>query len=216
MTGFHLWAVVLPQVIEGSLTVLVLYRAVRRLHGPLAGIVAALCLATSPVTVLLNRGNISDSLLILLLVLAADAASQAIATGRPRSLLLAGLYVGLAFQTKMLEAWVLLPAMALTYLLFVPAALRARWSAVGRFALVAVLVSLSWMTVVSVIPHMTAPSSNASESNSVFEQVFYYNGLDFADVHLPGSALGRPAPFLAERRAPSSSPQGSAGSGTGC
>src|ERR1700689_3183546 len=74
-TGFHVWAVVLPQVIEGSLAVLVLYRAVRRLAGPVAGIVAAACLAASPINVLLNRGNISDSLFVLLLVLAADAAT---------------------------------------------------------------------------------------------------------------------------------------------
>jgi 4-amino-4-deoxy-L-arabinose transferase-like glycosyltransferase len=67
--GFHIWALVLPQVIEGVLTVLVLYRAVRRLAGPIAGIVAAAALASSPVTVALNRGNVADSLLILLAVL---------------------------------------------------------------------------------------------------------------------------------------------------
>jgi 4-amino-4-deoxy-L-arabinose transferase-like glycosyltransferase len=36
--GFQIWAIVLPQVIEGALTVLVLYRAVRRIAGPVAGI----------------------------------------------------------------------------------------------------------------------------------------------------------------------------------
>ena len=71
--GFHIWAIVLPQVLEGALTILVLYRVVRRLCGPLAGIVAVAVLAASPVTVALNRGNVADSLLILMLVLAADA-----------------------------------------------------------------------------------------------------------------------------------------------
>ncbi len=33
--GLHTWAIILPQVIEGILTVVVLYRAVRRLAGPL-------------------------------------------------------------------------------------------------------------------------------------------------------------------------------------
>ncbi len=84
--GFHTWAIVLPQVIEGVLTILVLYRAVRRLAGPAAGIVAAVVVATSPVTVALNRGNVADSLLILLLVLAADAATAAVVSGRLRSL----------------------------------------------------------------------------------------------------------------------------------
>jgi 4-amino-4-deoxy-L-arabinose transferase-like glycosyltransferase len=71
--GFHLWAIVLPQVVEGALTVLVLYRTVRRLAGSGAALMAAAVMAISPATTLLDRGNISDSLLILLLVLAADA-----------------------------------------------------------------------------------------------------------------------------------------------
>src|SRR5580658_7951958 len=63
--GFHLWAIVLPQVIEGTLTVLVIFRAVRRVAGSTAALGAAVVLALSPVVVLLDRGNVSDSLLIL-------------------------------------------------------------------------------------------------------------------------------------------------------
>src|SRR6202167_1179670 len=113
--GLHSWAIILPQVIEGILTVLVLYRAVSRLAGRAAGLIAALVLAVSPATVALNRENISDSLLILLLVLAADAVSGAIAAGTLGRLLLAGLWVGLAFQAKEIEAWMVLPALALAY-----------------------------------------------------------------------------------------------------
>ena len=76
--GLHTWAIILPQVIEGILTVLVLYRAVTRLAAA-AGLISALVLAVSPATVALDRENISDSLLILLLVLAANAVSGAIA-----------------------------------------------------------------------------------------------------------------------------------------
>ena len=81
--GVHTWVIVLPQAIEGVLTVLVLYRAVQRLAGPAAGLIAAAVLVVSPATVALNRGNISDSLMILLLVLAADAVSAALARGEP-------------------------------------------------------------------------------------------------------------------------------------
>ena len=80
--GFHVWALVLPQVVEGMLTVLVLFRAVRRVAGAGAGLVAAVVMAGSPAVILLDRGNISDSLLILLLVLAADATIRACQTGR--------------------------------------------------------------------------------------------------------------------------------------
>ena len=114
-------------MVEGVLTILVLYRAVRRLAGPVAGLTAAAVLAVTPVTVLLSRGNVSDSLLVLLLVLAADATSAALLTGSLWQLLLAGVWVGLAFQAKMVQAWLALPALAAAYLLAAPAArLRAR------------------------------------------------------------------------------------------
>jgi 4-amino-4-deoxy-L-arabinose transferase-like glycosyltransferase len=176
--GFHIWALVVPQAIEGILTVLVLYRAVRRLAGAPAGLAAAVVLAVTPVTVLLNRGNVSDSLLILLLVLAADAASAALLTGRLRTLCLAGVWVGLAFQAKMVQAWLVLPGLAAAYLLAAPAArLRTRIGHVALAGVITVLVSLSWMTAVSLVPGHDRPYVDGSHNDSVYSQVFYYNGV---------------------------------------
>jgi 4-amino-4-deoxy-L-arabinose transferase-like glycosyltransferase len=195
--GFHIWALVLPQVVEGVLTILVLYRAVRRLAGPAAGLTAAAALAVTPVTVLLNRGNVSDSLLILLLVLAADAASAALLTGSLRQLLLAGVWVGLAFQAKMIQAWLVLPALGAAYLLAAPAArLRTRCAHVALAGLVAAVVSLSWMTAVSLVPSQDRPYVDGSADDSVYTQVFDYNGLG----RLTGNWVtiaGPPSPLLA-------------------
>jgi 4-amino-4-deoxy-L-arabinose transferase-like glycosyltransferase len=236
--GLHTWAIILPQVIEGILTVLVLYRAVRRLAGPAAGLIAALVLAVSPATVALDRENISDTLLILLLVLAADAVSGAIAglaaggagsdaslgasdpdrpspgaaggdhpvageraaparrgagaadPGRPGDrdagvrgpgrtlgrLILAGVWVGLAFQAKEIEAWMVLPALGLAYLLSGPGPVLRRAGQLAVGAVIVALVSVSWMTVVSLVPAADRPYVDGSHDNSVFEQVFAYNG----------------------------------------
>jgi len=177
--GFHVWSVVLPQAVEGTLTVLVLYRAVRRVAGAGAGLTAAAVLAATPVTILLNRGNISDSLLILLLVLAADATTAAFTTGRLTLLLVAGVWVGLAFQAKMLQAWLVLPALFLAYLLAAPSPVLARrLGHVALAALVALGVSLSWMLVVSAVPAHDRPYVDGSCNDSVFSQVFLYNGTD--------------------------------------
>ena len=175
--GFHTWAIVLPQVIAGVLTILVLYRAVHRLAGPLAGIVAAAVVATSPVTVALNRGNVADSLLMLLVVLAADATSTALTNGRLRSLLMAGVWVGLAFQAKMTVAWLVLPALAAAYLLAAPARPSVRLGHVALAGAVTLLVSVSWMTVVSLVPAHDRPYVDGTQDNSVFSQTFDYNGL---------------------------------------
>jgi 4-amino-4-deoxy-L-arabinose transferase-like glycosyltransferase len=176
--GFHIWALVLPQVVEGVLTILVLYRVVRRLAGPAAGLTAAGVLAVTPITVLLSRGNVSDSLLILLLVLAADATSAALLTGSLRQLLLAGVWVGLAFQAKMIQAWLALPALAAAYLLAAPAVkLRTRCAHVALAGVVTAVVSLSWMTAVSLVPSQDRPYVDGSADDSVYTQVFDYNGL---------------------------------------
>jgi 4-amino-4-deoxy-L-arabinose transferase-like glycosyltransferase len=196
--GFHLWAIVLPQVVEGTLTVLVIYRALRRVSGPGAGLVAATVLALSPGTVLLNRGNISDSLLILLLVLAADATTRAIVEGRLPSLLMAGLWVGLAFQAKMIQAWLVLPALYLAYLVAAPTARLFRRSGhVLLASLVVVVVSLSWMTAVSAIPAHDRPYVDGSCDDSLYSQVFLYNGLErLSGNELQAPGCSRPSEFL--------------------
>jgi 4-amino-4-deoxy-L-arabinose transferase-like glycosyltransferase len=189
--GPERWALVVPQVIEGALTVLVLYHAVRRLAGPGAGVLAAAILAISPATVALNRGNISDTLMILLAVLAADAVVTAIVTGRWRPVLLAGLWVGLAFQAKMIEAWLVLPAMAGCCLLAAPGGLARRIARTGALAAVAGAVSLSWMTVVTLWPSAHRPYVDGSTTNSVFQQVFVYNGLGRLDQVSPNQLVTR-------------------------
>lgn len=197
--GFHVWALVLPQIVEGVLTILVLYRAVRRLAGPVAGIAGAVILAASPVTVALNRGNVSDSLLILLTVLAADAASAALLSGRLRSLLLAGVWVGLAFQAKMVQAWLVLPALAGAYLLAAPGSPRLRFGHVLLAGAVTVVVSLSWMSVVSLVPADERPYVDGSRNDSLFSQVFDYNGIARLSGGQSLLAAGPPAPFLVKQ-----------------
>jgi 4-amino-4-deoxy-L-arabinose transferase-like glycosyltransferase len=183
--GFHLWAMLLPQVIEGTLTVFVLYRVVRRVAGPLAGVVAAAVLAVSPITVLMNRGNVSDTLLLLLLVLAADAMTSAISSGRGRTLVLVGLLVGLAFQAKMLEAWLVLPAFAIAYVLAAPAeSLYRRLGHCLVMGVTVIIVSLSWMTAVALVPAHDRPFIDGSCNNSIYSQVFLYNAGDRISGHL--------------------------------
>jgi 4-amino-4-deoxy-L-arabinose transferase-like glycosyltransferase len=189
--GYSAWAMILPQIMEGIGAVLVLYRAVARLAGPLAGLVAAFVLAVSPAVVALDRGDISDSLMILLLVVAADAVSGVIIRDGRRQLrlLLAALCVGLAFQAKMTEAWLLLPALGLAYLVSGPGTLRRRvWEAVVA-GLVTAVVSIAWMSAVSLVPAASRPYVDGSQNDSVFAQVFTYNGLGRFDEQTPLQAL---------------------------
>ena len=187
--GLHAWAIVAPQVVEGMASVLVLYRVVRRLSGALAGIVAAAVLVVSPATVLLNRGNIPDTLMILLLLLAADATVSAILSGRLRSLVVAGILVGLAFQAKMIEAWLVLPALALAYLVGARESVGRRLARLGAAGVVVAAVSLAWMVFVSLWPASHRPYVDGSSNNSIFHQVFVYNGFGRIDQASPNQLL---------------------------
>lgn len=174
--GFHPWALVLPQVLAGMATVPLLYRAVRRLAGPGAGLLSALVLTVTPAVVALNRGNISDTVMVLLLVAAADAVSGAVVAGGRGRILLAGAWVGLAFQAKMLEAWLVLPALALPYLVAGPGRTGRRVLDLVLGGAVTAVVSLAWTTAVALVPATARPWVDGSTGDSPFEQVFVYNG----------------------------------------
>jgi 4-amino-4-deoxy-L-arabinose transferase-like glycosyltransferase len=187
--GLHTWSIVLPQVIEGTFSILVLFRLVRRLCGPAAGLLAAFLLAVSPANVALNRGNIADTLMIFLLLLAADSLVSAISSNRWSSLLLAGLWVGLAFQAKMLEAWLVLPALWLVLVVGEHGRWTRRLLRIGVLTIVVAIVSVSWMTMVTLTPSSSRPYADGSPDNSVFSQVFVYNGFGRVDQASPDQLL---------------------------
>ena len=176
--GFHAWALTLPQVIEGVLSVLVLHRAVRRWAGTDAALLAAALFTLTPVVAGLFRTAVEEPAFTLLLLLAADATQRAARDARLRSLLLAGVWVGLAFQAKMLEAFAVLPALALVYALSAPAALRRRLVHLGLAGAVTLAVSASWMLLVTLTPAQDRPYVDGSTDNSAVSMVVGYNFLN--------------------------------------
>lgn len=176
--GFNVWSQILPQAVEGALTVLVLYRVVRRLAGPVAGIAAAVVLAASPAAVTLNRGNIPDSLMILLVVLATDSTVTAIRRGRWTSIVMAGVWTALAFDAKMAEAWLVLPALGLAYLV---AGRESLWPRIGKIVVlgaVVLVISMAYLVFVQLTPASQRPViDGGGTSNSIYHMVFSYNGV---------------------------------------
>ncbi len=177
--GFHGWSILLPQALAGVASVALLWWLVRRVWGTTAGLIAALALAVTPISVVTNRNNTIDSLLVLTLLGATWAVTKAVESPRRplRWLLLGAALVGLGFNIKMLEAYLVLPALWLTYLLVA----RSRWLVrIGHLAVstvVLVAVSLSWATIVDLTPASQRPYVGSSQTNSVLELAFGYNGL---------------------------------------
>jgi 4-amino-4-deoxy-L-arabinose transferase-like glycosyltransferase len=106
--------------------------------------------------------------------------------------------VGLAFQAKMMQAWLVLPALAFAYALSAPGPLRRRAGHVALAGLVTFAVSLSWMTVVSLVPKDQRPYADGTTNDSIFSQVFDYNGISRLE-HGQYRGAGPPAPFLVKQ-----------------
>nr|WP_316959309.1 glycosyltransferase family 39 protein [Streptomyces sp. TRM68367] len=176
--GFHPWAVTMPQVLEGVASLLVLHRVVRRWAGAGAALIAATAFLVTPVAVGLFRTAVEDPAFTLCLLLAAEATQRAARDGRLRPLLLAGVWVGLGFQAKMLEAWAVLPALALVYLISAPVPLRKRLAHLGAAAVVTTAVSASWMLAATLTPARDRPYIDGTTDNSAFSMVVGYNFLD--------------------------------------
>jgi 4-amino-4-deoxy-L-arabinose transferase-like glycosyltransferase len=173
--GFSSFSVLLPQALATIGAVALLYATVRRAFGPAAGLLAAAALALTPVTVAIARVNNPDALLVLLLVLSAWLTLRAVESGRTKHLAWAGAVVGLAFMTKMLQGWMVVPALAAAYALAGPPRLldRVRGLLVAGAAMVAV--SAAWPLAVTLWPG-SAPYIGGSTDGSAWDLILGYNG----------------------------------------
>ncbi|GAA4668284.1 ArnT family glycosyltransferase [Nocardioides nanhaiensis] len=191
--GLSSWSLLVPQALIGVATVALLHRTVRRSTGSAAaGLVAGAVLALTPVAVLMFRFDNPDALLVLLLVGATAATLRAVEPTRHpvRWLALAGALVGLAFLTKMLQAFLVVPALALVYLLAAGAPLLRR---LGHLlvALAALVASAGWwVALVELWPAADRPYIGGSQTNSVLELTLGYNGLGRLTGEQVGSVGG--------------------------
>jgi 4-amino-4-deoxy-L-arabinose transferase-like glycosyltransferase len=176
--GFKGWALILPQSLAAVLSVGILYIIVKRAYGVTAGLVSALVLAITPISVAVSRTNQLDSLLLVSLLLAALGILIATERSSLRWLLLGSALIGLGFNIKMFAAYMVLPAFLLLYLL---GSRLGFWKKIGHLAaavLVLAAVSLSWALIVDLTPKNRRPFVGGSKTDSVIELAVDYNGIN--------------------------------------
>jgi 4-amino-4-deoxy-L-arabinose transferase-like glycosyltransferase len=177
LLGLSSWSILLPEALMGVATVVILYRAVRRSFGPIAATIAGLVMALTPVAVLIFRYNNPDAVLTLLLVGGAAALVRALETGRLRWVVLAAALVGLGFDAKYLQAYLVLPAFALTYAVAAPGGLRHRLVGLTVAAVTVLVTSLWWVVIVELIPTSLRPYIGGSTTDSAVQLLLGYDGL---------------------------------------
>ncbi|WP_326943388.1 glycosyltransferase family 39 protein [Amycolatopsis sp. NBC_01307] len=175
--GFSSFTVLAPQALMGVASVGLLYLAVKRTSGPVAGLMAGALLAVTPVAALMFRFNNPDALLVLLMVAGAYFVVRATEKASPGWLALAGAAIGFGFLTKMMQAFLVLPAFGLVYLIAAPTSLGKRLLHLGG-AVVALVVSAGWfIALVDLWPTASRPYIGGSEGDSLLELALGYNGL---------------------------------------
>ncbi|MEU4089069.1 glycosyltransferase family 39 protein [Streptomyces aureus] len=175
--GFGTWQMMAPMVAAALGTIWILHASVKRYFGHAAAAVAALVLALTPITVAINRDNNPDTTLVLLMVAGAALGLRATREGRLLPLLGSAVCFGLAFNTKMLQAYIALPAVVAVYLY----ASRLPWTRKLRDLLLAAVAlavaSFWWAAAVSLVPAADRPYIGGSTDGSAWDLIMGYNGL---------------------------------------
>ena len=193
--GFSGVSIILPQALAGVVSVILIYFIVKRAFGGIAGLISALCLAITPIFVAASRNNTIDNMLVMVLLLACLALSVAAKRGKFKYLIISMVLVGVGFNVKMLQAYMVVPALYITYLLATNVSVKKRivHLVVSTFVLVAV--SLSWALIVDSVPAANRPYVDSSTNNTVMELIVGHNGterlsLSSSSKGVGGGALG--------------------------
>lgn len=188
--GLGGWQILVPQALMGVGTTAVLYGAVRRQFGPVAALLSGVAFALTPVAALMFRFNNPDALLALLMTVTVSCVLRALDGARTGWLVGAGAAVGLAFLTKTLQAFVILPPLAVLYAVCAPTRLRRR---LGQLLLAGVAMVVAggwWVAVVELWPAGSRPYIGGSQNNSFLELTLGYNGLGRINGNETGSVGG--------------------------
>jgi len=175
--GFNAIAIHLPQVLAGVLSVLLVFVLARRVASAAGAAIAALIAAIMPASVAVDRSNLADSWLLLVLLGAVALTLSATDKGNAKRLALGSALIGVGFITKLVVAYLALPAIFLTYLLTAPITFRRRLLHLACAAVVVVLTSLVWPVAVDLVPQDRRPYIAETNDNSMLSLAFGFQGI---------------------------------------
>ncbi|MDH6570182.1 4-amino-4-deoxy-L-arabinose transferase-like glycosyltransferase [Streptomyces sp. SAI-117] len=175
--GFGTWQMMAPEIAAALGTIWILHTSVKRVFGHAAAAIAALVLALTPITVAINRDNNPDTILVLLMVGGAALALRAVRTDRLLPLIGSAVCFGLAFNTKMLQGYIALPAVFAVYVYASKLGWRKKAVNLGLAAVALAVSSFWWATAVSLVPAEDRPYIGGSTDGSAWNLIMGYNGL---------------------------------------
>ncbi len=176
--GFSGWSILVPQALAGVLSVILIYLIVKKFFGGAAGLLSALFLSVTPVFVAVSRNNSVDNQVVFALVLACWALLAAVREGKFRYLAVCMLMIGIGFNIKMLQAYMILPAIFVVYLFSNKISIPKRVLHLIAGSAILLAVSLSWALIVDSIPSDSRPYIGSSSNNTVMSLITGHNGAE--------------------------------------
>ncbi|MGI5279058.1 ArnT family glycosyltransferase [Streptomyces rochei] len=177
LLGYGTWQMMLPLILAALATIWVLHSCVKRVWGHGAAALAALVLALTPITVAINRDNNPDTLLVFLMVGGAALGLRAVRDGRLLPLLGSAVCFGLAFNTKMLQGYIALPAVFVVYLYATDLGWAKRIRNLVLAAVALAVAGFWWAAAVSLVPASERPYIGGSTDGTAWDLIMGYNGL---------------------------------------
>jgi 4-amino-4-deoxy-L-arabinose transferase-like glycosyltransferase len=192
--GFSSLSMLVPQALMGVAAVALVYDLTRRVWGRPAGFLAGLVLALTPISVAIARHNNPDMLLVLCCVAALWFVVRGLADGRTRWLVLAGVMIGLGFETKMAAALIVVPGLAAAWLWVAPRGGRAAIRQLLAAGVAMVVVGGAWPLLVALTPAGSRPWVSGTSDNSIWSLIVNYNGAGRVTGQAggPGGGMGGP------------------------
>jgi 4-amino-4-deoxy-L-arabinose transferase-like glycosyltransferase len=188
--GLNYWSMLAPQALEGVATVGLVYLTVRRWFSAQAALLAGVVLALTPVAAMMFRFNNPDALLALLLTGSMYALVRGLEKAQTKWLVLAGTLIGFGFITKMMQAFLIIPALVVVYLLAAPTGWWRRIWQTAVMGLATLVAAGWWVAAVALTPAADRPYVGGSQDNSIFNLIFGYNGFGRLSGSESGSVVG--------------------------
>ena len=187
--GLNSYSLLGPEALLGVASVALLYRTVRRHHGVPAALIAGWALALTPVATLMFRFNNPDAMLVFLMIAAVWAGLRGVEDGRWRWVVAAGAFIGLGFLAKQLQVLLIVPPLALMWLICARGGVMRR---IGQLlaAGASMVAAVAWyIAAVELWPADKRPYIGGSQNNSIIELTLGYNGLGRLNGNETGSVV---------------------------
>ncbi|CAK8054010.1 PMT family glycosyltransferase ArnT/Agl22 [Eupransor demetentiae] len=176
--GVHGWSVVLPSVLAGIGSTFLMYKILTPKFGAWTGRIAALVFTITPTVVANERTNNMDAILVFFLLLAVYVLTRAVYKKNIWLVMVSFGLIGVSFNIKMLQAFMILPGMLVFYWLATKVNWKKRlaWLTAGMASLA--VFTLALPMAVDAVPASQRPYIGSSQTNSLMELAFGYNGAE--------------------------------------